>query len=105
LWFDDFNRVANLDITTEASYSAKTGGCTWSIETSKLKNVGAAGDPNKLIITALGNVDTDIDMLAKINVTSFVGGDLSRMGLSRCMDTDPSRCSGYCGLFHTIEIA
>jgi len=100
LWFDDFNRVDNLDITTEASYSAKTGGGTWSIETSKLKNVGAAGDPNKLIITALGNVDTDIDMLVKINVTSFVGGDLSRMGLSCCMDTDPSRGSGYCGLFH-----
>jgi len=100
LWFDDFNRVDNLDITTEASYSAKTGGGTWSIETSKLKNDGAAGDPNKLIITALGNVDTDIDMLVKINVTSFVGGDLSRMGLSCCMDTDPSRGSGYCGLFH-----
>jgi len=100
LWFDDFNRVDNLDITTEASYSAKTGGGTWSIETSKLKNVGAAGDPNKLIITALGNVDTDIDMLVKINVTSFVSGDLSRMGLSCCMDTDPSRGSGYCGLFH-----
>lgn len=100
LWFDDFNRVSNPDITIEASYSAKTGGGTWSIETSKLKNVGAAGDPNKLIITALGNVDTDIDMLVKINVTSFVGGDLSRMGLSCCMDTDPSRGSGYCALFY-----
>jgi hypothetical protein len=100
LWFDDFNRADNLDITTEASYSVKTGGGSWSIETNKLKNVGASGDPNKLIITALGNVNADIDMFVKINVTSFSGGDRSRMGLSCCMDTDPSRGSGYCGLFH-----
>jgi len=100
LWFDDFNRADNPDITTEPSYGDKTGGGTWSIETSKLKNVGAAGDSNKLIITALGIVDTDIDMLVKINVSSFVGGDLSRMGLSCCMNTDPSRGSGYNGLFH-----
>lgn len=100
LWFDDFNRADNPDITTETSYSAKTGGGTWSIETNKLKNAGADGDPNKLIITALGNVNADIDMLTKINVTSFSGGDRSRMGLSCCMDTDPSRGSGYSALFH-----
>jgi flagellin-like protein len=100
LWFDDFNRADNPDITTEAAYSVKTGGGTWSIETNKLKNVGAAGDPNKLIITALGTVNADIEMLVKINVTSFAGGDYSRMGLSCCMDTSPSRGSGYCGLFH-----
>jgi len=99
-WFDDFNRADNPDITTEASYSVKTGGGTWSIETSQLKNVGASGDPNKLIITALGNVSTDVDVFVKINVTSFAGGDQSRMGLSCCMNTDPSRGSGYCGLFH-----
>jgi hypothetical protein len=103
LWFDDFNRANNLDITTEASYSVKTGGGTWSIETNKLKNVGADGDPNKLIITALGNVNADIDMLVKINVTSFSNGDQSRMGLSCCMDTDPSRGSGYCALFHQTK--
>ncbi|MDH5691347.1 MAG: DUF2341 domain-containing protein, partial [Candidatus Bathyarchaeota archaeon] len=100
LWFDDFNRADNSNITTEASYSVKTGGGNWSIETNKLKNVGDAGDPNKLIITALGNVSSDIDMLVKINVTSFAGDDLSRMGLSCCMDTDPSRGSGYCAIFH-----
>ena len=70
----------------KTSYSVKTGGGTWSIETNTLKNVGAAGDPNKLIITALGNVNTAVDMLVKMNVTSFAGGDLSRMGLSCCMD-------------------
>jgi len=100
LWFDDFNRADNPDITTEVAYSVKTGGGSWSIESNKLKNTGAAGDPNKLIITALGNVTRDIDMLVKIKVTSFAGGDLSRMGLSCCMDTGPSRGSGYCGLFH-----
>lgn len=100
LWFDDFNRADNPDITTEASYSVKTGGGAWSIETGQLKNVGASGDPNKLIITALGNVNTDIVMLVKINVTSFAGGDQSRMGLSCCMDADPSRGSGYSGVFH-----
>ena len=100
LWYDDFDRADKPDITTEASYSVKTGGGAWSIETNKLKNVGAAGDPNKLVITGLGNVNADIDMLVKIEVTSFAGGDLSRMGLSCCMDTNPSRGSGYCGLFH-----
>jgi hypothetical protein len=100
LWYDDFDRADKPDITTEASYSVKTGGGTWSIETNKLKNVGAAGDPNKLIINALGNVNTDVDMLVKMNVTSFAGGDLSRMGLSCCMNADPSRGSGYCGLLH-----
>ena len=100
LWYDDFDRADKPDITTEASYSVKTGGGTWSIETNKLKNVGAAGDPNKLIINALGNVNTDVDMLVKMNVTSFAGGDLSRMGLSCCMDASPSTGSGYCGLLH-----
>jgi hypothetical protein len=99
LWFDDFNRLDTPDITTESSYNTKTGGGAWSIETNKLKNVGASGDPNKLIITDLNNV-TDVDMLVKINVTSFAGGDLSRMGLSCCMDSDPSPGSGYCCLFH-----
>ena len=63
LWSDDFNRADNPDITTEASYSVKTGGGTWSIENGTLKNVGNSGDPNKLIITALGNVGTGVDML------------------------------------------
>jgi hypothetical protein len=100
LWFDDFDRANKPDITTETAYSVKTGGGTWAIEHDTLKNVGASGDPNKLIITALGNVNTAVDMLVKINVMSFAGGDLSRMGLSCCMDASPSRGSGYCGLFH-----
>jgi hypothetical protein len=100
LWFDNFGRANKPDITTEPSYSVKAGGGSWSIENNTLKNVGATGDPNKLIITALGNVNASIDMLVKINVASFAGGDLSRMGLSCCMDSSPSRGSGYCGLFH-----
>ena len=100
LWSDDFNRADNPDITTEASYSVKTGGGTWSIENGTLKNVGNSGDPNKLIITALGSVGTGVDMLVEIKVVSFAGGDTSRMGLSCGMDTSPSRGSGYCGLFH-----
>ncbi len=100
LWFDDFNRADKPDITTETSYQVKTGGGTWSIENGTLKNVGASGDPNKLIIAALGNATAAVDMLTKIDVTSFAGGDTSRMGLSCCMDTSPSRGSGYCGLFH-----
>jgi hypothetical protein len=100
LWYDDFDRADKPDITTEAFYSVKTGGGTWSIESNKLKNVGAAGDPNKLIINALGNVNSDVDMLVKMDVTSFAGGDLSRMGLSCCMDASPSTGSGYCGLLH-----
>jgi hypothetical protein len=100
LWFDDFNRANKPDITTETAYSVKTGGGTWAIEQDALKNVGASGDPNKLIITALGGVSTAVDMLVKIRVTSFTGGDLSRIGLSCCMDTSTSRGSGYCGMFH-----
>lgn len=98
---DDFNRADNPNITTEPSYNVKTGGGIWSIQNGMLKNVGAAGDPNKLIISALGNVSSAVDMLVKINVTSFAGGDYSRMGLSCCMDTDPSSGSGYCSLFHS----
>jgi hypothetical protein len=100
LWFDDFNRPDNPDITTEPSYDIKTGGGTWSVQAEMLMNVGADGDPNKLVLAALGNVTSPIDMLVKINVTSFVGGDNSRMGLSCCMDTSPSNGGGYCGLFH-----
>jgi len=103
LWFDDFNRPNNTDITTEAAYHVKTGGGTWSLENGALRNVGNSGDPNKLIITALGNVSTGVDMLAKIDVVSFAGGDLSRMGLSVCMDPITSNGSGYCGLFHNDE--
>ncbi len=99
MWFDDFNRTDKADITTETAYQVKTGGGTWSIENGTLKNAGASGDPNKLIITALGNLTADVDMLVKINVASFAGGDTSRMGLSS-MDMDPSGGSGYCGLFH-----
>jgi hypothetical protein len=100
LWYDDFNRADNPDITTEADYRIKTGASSWSIEVNTLKNVGGDGDPNKLIITALGNVSAAVDMLVKIEVTHLTGGDYSRMGLSVCMDADPSKGSGYCGLFH-----
>jgi hypothetical protein len=100
LWSDDFSRPDEPDITAETSYQVKTGGGTWSIQSGTLKNIGASGDPNKLIITALGSVNASIDMLAKINVASFAGGDTSRIGLSCCMDTNPSVGSGYCGLLH-----
>jgi hypothetical protein len=100
LWFDAFNRADKPDISTETAYQVKTGGGTWSIENDTLKNVGASGDPNKLIITALGNVAAAVDMLVKINVVSFGGGDTSRMGLSCCMDGGAPSGSGYCGLFH-----
>jgi hypothetical protein len=100
LWYDDFNRANNPDITTEADYRIKTGAGSWSIDANTLKNVGGDGDPNKLIITALGNVSAAVDMLVKIEVTSLAGGDYSRMGLSVCMDANPSKGNGYCGLFH-----
>lgn len=100
LWFDDFNRANEPDITTETAYQVKTGGGTWSIENDTLENVGANGDPNKLIITALGNVTAPVDMLVKIDVASFAGGDASRMGLTCCIDNDPQPGSGYCSLFH-----
>lgn len=100
LWFDDFNRANKPDITVESAYSVKTGGGTWSVENDMLKNVGASGDPNKLIITALGNLSAPVEMLAKIRVSAFSGGDVSRMGLSCCMDSASPRGSGYCALFH-----
>ena len=100
LWFDDFNRANEPDITTEPAYQIKTGGGAWSIENDTLKNVGASGDPNKLIITALGNVTEPVDMLVKIEVASFAGGDASRMGLTCCVDNNPQPGSGYGSLFH-----
>ena len=98
LWFDDFNRPNEADITKEAAYSVQTGGGTWSIQNNTLVNVGGSGDPNKLIITALGNVNSPVDMLAQIDVTSFAGGDQSRIGLSCCIDSPDGE--GYCALFH-----
>jgi hypothetical protein len=99
LWFDDFNRPNEPDITVEPRYT-KTNGGTWSIENGMLKNAGAGGDPNKLLVQALGTVTSDVEMTAKINVTQFGGGDAGRMGLSSNMD--PSG-QGYCALFHNDQ--
>jgi hypothetical protein len=103
LWFDDFNRPDNPNITTEAAYAVKTGGGSWSLENGTLKNVGNSGDPNKLLIASVGVVGTGVDMLVKIKVASFASGDPSRMGLSAFMDSSPSRGSGYCGLLHNDQ--
>jgi nitrogen fixation-related uncharacterized protein len=99
LWFDDFNRANEPDITAEPAYTQTNGG-TWSIVNDTLMNAGASGDPNKLIIAALGNVSAPVDMLVKMDVASFAGGDTSRMGLSCCMD---SSGGGYCAVFHNDE--
>ena len=99
LWFDDFNRADKPDITTEPAY-IKTNGGTWSIQNGMLKNVGAGGDPNKLIVNALGSLTQDVEIVAKIDVAQFGGGDAGRMGLSSNMD--PSG-SGYCALFYNDQ--
>jgi len=101
LWFDDFNRADNPDITIETDYSIKTNGGTWAIENNQLKNIGASGDPNKLLITALGSNVPDVDMLTKINVNSWSGNnDAARMGLSQDMQANGE---GYCALFHNDQ--
>ncbi|NTV23657.1 MAG: hypothetical protein HGA85_04755, partial [Nanoarchaeota archaeon] len=101
LYHDDFNRADVSDINTEAAYGS-TGGGTWSISGNKLVNVGAAGDPNKLEIDALGDVSYDVDMWAKINIYSTLGSasDLWRMGLSSNIDDVGGDGQGYCLLFH-----
>jgi len=101
LWFDDFNRPNNPDITGEADYSIKTNGGIWSIENNQLKNAGATGDPNKLFITALGSSVLDVDMLTKINVSTWVANsDAARMGLSQDMVASGA---GYAALFHNDQ--
>jgi hypothetical protein len=98
LWFDDFNRTDKSDITSEPAYT-KTNGGTWSIESGMLKNTGEDGDPNKLVVNALGTVNYGVEMFTRLNVTTWLGeGDEGRMGLSCCMDTPEGE--GYCGLFH-----
>lgn len=101
LYFDDFNRPDNSDITAEAAYG-QTGGGTWSISGNKLVNVGAAGDPNKLEIDVLGDVNYDVDMWTKINIYSTLGSssDLWRMGLSSNIDDVGGDGRGYCLLLH-----
>jgi hypothetical protein len=100
LWFDDFKRPNEPNITAvEPAYSQTNGG-TWSIENGMLKNVGADGDPNKLLVNALGTITQDVEIVVKINVTQFGGGDAGRMGLSSNMD--PSG-QGYCALFHNDQ--
>jgi hypothetical protein len=98
LWFDDFNRPDEIDITSEAAYSQTNGGA-WSIEGGMLKNTGADGDPNKLVVNVLGTVNCGVEMSVKLKVTNWLGdGDEGRMGLTCDMDT--SNGEGYCGLFH-----
>jgi hypothetical protein len=97
LWFDDFNRLDEPDVTAEPAYT-KTNGGIWSIENGSLKNVGGNGDPNKLIVNTLGSLNADVDIFIKMNVAQWAGdGDAARMGLSSCMD---SSGAGYCALFH-----
>lgn len=96
-YWDDFDRTDNADITSEAAYS-KTNGGTWSIVSNQLKNVGAAGDPNKLLIDTLGSAAGDVEMQSKIDVTTWIGSaDEGRMGLSSHMT---SAGAGYCALLH-----
>ncbi len=98
LWFDDFNRPDEIDITSEAAYTQTNGG-VWSIEGGMLKNTGAGGDPNKLVVNVLGTVNCGVEMSIKLNVTNWLGdGDEGRMGLTCDMDTPNGE--GYCGLFH-----
>jgi hypothetical protein len=99
LWFDDFNRPNEPNITVEPAYSQTNGG-TWSIQNDTLENIGASGDPNKLIVEALGNVPADVEMVVKMDVVQFSGGDLGRMGLSSSMDPFGQ---GYCALFYNAQ--
>ncbi|HXX87911.1 MAG TPA: hypothetical protein VEH86_05650 [Candidatus Acidoferrum sp.] len=101
LWFDDFNRANEPSITTEPAYTQTNGG-TWSIVNDTLENVGDPnhGDPCKLLINALGTVNHDVEMVIKIDVAQFGGGDYGRMGLSSNMD--PSG-QGYCALLHNDQ--
>jgi hypothetical protein len=101
VFFDDFNRANIADITTEAAYS-KFNSATWSIENNMLKNVGGAGDPNKLIIDDLGSIAYDVEMLVRMNVDVWsVNNDKGRMGLSCCMVSATGE--GYCALFHADQ--
>jgi hypothetical protein len=97
LWYDDFNRPNNN--TAGPAYTQINGG-TWSIQNDMLENVGAAGDPNKLVVNSLGSLSSDVDMVVEMDVVQFAGGDTGRMGLSSNMD---SSGGGYCALFHNDQ--
>jgi hypothetical protein len=100
-FFDDFNRANIADITAETAYS-KFNSATWSIQSNMLKNVGGAGDPNKLIIDDLGSIAYDVEMLVRMNVDVWsANNDLGRMGLSCCMNAATGE--GYCALFHADQ--
>jgi hypothetical protein len=98
LWFDDFSRTDN---NTAGPAYTQVGGANWAIETDMLKNVGPAGDPDKLIVSALGDVTHDVDMLIKINVAYWAGdNDGDRMGLCSNIDHNQGEGQGYDGLFY-----
>jgi flagellin-like protein len=98
LWFDNFNRPNNADVTTESAYKQTNGGA-WEIENNMLKNTGAAGDPNKLLVETLGIINFGVELSTKIQITNWVGdSDLGRMGLT--CNVDKQNGEGYCGLFH-----
>ncbi|MBU0958098.1 MAG: hypothetical protein KKF56_04805, partial [Nanoarchaeota archaeon] len=95
LFFDDYNRANNVDITSESTYS-EAGGSEWEIVNNQLKGSGGSGDPNKLMVDLFPNLD-NVELQIKINVTTFAGGDSSRPGLSTRMDAGGQ---GYCANLH-----
>ncbi len=95
LFYDDFNRPDVSDITEENAYRQTNLG-TWSIINNQLRNVGANGDPNKLILDQLGQIDHPVVMKTRIKIEALGSNDFSRIGLSACME---SNGEGYNVLF------
>ncbi|MGV8087219.1 MAG: hypothetical protein ACP5N1_06335, partial [Candidatus Woesearchaeota archaeon] len=96
LWFDDFNRANNADITTESAYS-RIGAATWNITNNQLVVRTGSGVLNKLFVASLGNSVPDVDMKIKFNVTAFVTNGNSRFGLSQNIN---STGGGFSALIH-----
>ncbi|MBN2142516.1 Ig-like domain repeat protein [Candidatus Woesearchaeota archaeon] len=100
LWYDDFNRANNTNISNEAAYD-QTGGGVWALVNNQLRNTGGIGDPNKLLVATLGSNVSDVEMMVKMNVTTWLGtADEGRMGLSQDMDATGG---GYASLFHNNQ--
>ncbi|TVQ09570.1 MAG: DUF2341 domain-containing protein, partial [Bacteroidetes bacterium] len=99
LFYDDFNRPDVPDITVEDAYTQTNAG-SWAIVDNKLRNIGADGDPSKLLLAELGQVNHPVVMKTRLSIDTFSNTDASRVGLSICMEASGQ---GYAALFRNFD--
>ncbi len=106
LWWDDFNRANNANISTTPNYT-HVGNGRWNITNNMLVYNGSTTDPNKLMIVNLSNdpLYKDAVVVVKARALRADGGmwNVSRFGPSMRMDGVGGTGRGYSAIFHTKD--